>query len=230
MSNPHQFPHSSGGSRKLQRGQAMVLIALAFIGLAAFIGLTVDSGILFVQIGHLRRAVDSASLAAANQFREGRPLSELQLAAEEFINLNSLNPASAVIFVCDWNDPTPGNTNPYHDINLCPADDDGDGTHDDSHPRKFVRVEATMPVGFAFLPIIGWGSVDIHAEAVSETASVDIVLVIDISQSMAYDAECGDGVDDDAWWEETFDPSHEADGEDDCESTATGVKLSLIHI
>ena len=59
-------------SRGLQRGQAMVLIALAFVGLAAFIGLTVDAGILFSDIGHLRLATDAASLAAANQFREGR--------------------------------------------------------------------------------------------------------------------------------------------------------------
>src|SRR4030065_2560313 len=60
-----------------QRGQALVLIALAFIGLASFIGLAVDSGILFTQIGHLRRAVDSAALAAAHQFREGRTGGEL---------------------------------------------------------------------------------------------------------------------------------------------------------
>jgi hypothetical protein len=197
----------------------MVLIALAFIGLAAFIGLTVDVGILFIQIGHLRRAVDSSSLAAANQFREGRTVAEIEAAADEFINLNSLNPANAVIFICDITDPTPGNTNVYHDINICPPDTDGDGVHNDSAPRKFVRVEATMPVEFAFLPIIGWGSIDIRAEAISETASVDIVLVIDTSQSMAYDAECGDGEDDDAYWETLA--SGAPDGVDDCDDGGT---------
>ena len=59
-------------STRLQRGQALILIALAFVGLAAFIGLAVDAGILFTDVGHLRRAVDAASLSAANQFREGR--------------------------------------------------------------------------------------------------------------------------------------------------------------
>jgi len=44
-----------------ERGQALILLALAFIGLAAFIGLTVDAGILFTNVGHLRRAVDAAS-------------------------------------------------------------------------------------------------------------------------------------------------------------------------
>jgi hypothetical protein len=196
----------------------MLLIALAFIGLAAFIGLTVDAGILFIQIGHLRRAVDSASLAAANQFREGRTLAEIEAAADEFINLNSLNPANAVIFICDIADKTATNPNPYHDVDLCPPDLNGDGTHDDSPPRKFVRVEATMPVEFAFLPIVGWGSIDIRAEAISETASVDLVLVIDTSQSMAWDAVCGDGIDDDAYWEGLL--GNPPDG-DDCDIGGT---------
>jgi hypothetical protein len=196
----------------------MVLIALAFIGLAAFVGLTVDAGILFIQIGHLRRAVDSASLAAANQFREGRTLAEIEAAADEFIDLNSLNPANAVIFICDISDPTAGNSNPYHDVDICPPDIDGNGVHNDSPPRKFVRVEATMPVEFAFLPIIGWGSIDIRAEAISETASVDLVLVIDTSQSMAWDAVCGDGIDDDAYWEGLL--GNPPDG-DDCDIGGT---------
>jgi len=167
----------------------MVLLALAFIGLASFIGLAVDTGILFIQIGHLRRAADAASLAAANQFREGRTTAQIEAAADEFINLNSLNPANANIFICDFSDPT----SIYHDPALCPAAGDP--------PRKFVRVEASMPVEFAFLPVIGFGSININANAVSETASVDLVLAIDTSPSMAYDAACDDGDDDDAWAE-----------------------------
>lgn len=209
MPNLHPLPSINPAQRKLQRGQAMVLIALAFIGLAAFVGLTVDAGILFIQIGHLRRAVDSASLAAANQFREGRSDNEIERAADEFINLNSLNPADAKIFKCDLSNPTVGNTNPYHDIDLCPEDLNGNGWHGPPNggggvpadalevPRKYVRVTATMPVDFAFLPIIGWGSIDIQANAVSEAASVDIVLAIDTSESMSYDADCHDGDDDD---------------------------------
>jgi len=181
--------------------------------------------------GHLRRAVDSASLAAANQFREGRTLAEIEAAADEFIALNSLNPANAVIFICDISDPTASNTNPYHDVNICPPDTgDGsggppDGIHDDSPPRKFVRVEATMPVEFAFLPIIGWGSIDIQADAISETASVDLVMVIDTSQSMAWDAVCGDGIDDDAWAEINLPGGLGfADGKDDCTIDGTVLK------
>ena len=53
-----------------------------------------------------------------------------------------------------------------------------------------------MPVNFAFLPIIGWDSVTINAEAVAETASVDLVLAIDTSASMAFDL-CTDGINND---------------------------------
>ena len=176
----------SMSNQRLQRGQAMILMAMSFIGLAAFIGLAVDTGILFIQVGHLRRAVDAASLAAANQFREGRTLEQIEDSADEFINLNSLNPAIAEVFICHLG--SPGTV--YDDPDLCPG-----GTNPPppgTTPRKFVRVEATMPVKFAFLPIIGWGSIDIHADAISETASVDIVLVIDTSPSMAYDAPLGD--------------------------------------
>src|SRR3989337_162468 len=70
-----------------ERGQALVLIAVAFVGLAAFIGLAVDAGILFTQIGHLRRAVDAAALAAANQFREGRLAEDIARAADEVVQL-----------------------------------------------------------------------------------------------------------------------------------------------
>jgi len=181
--------------RGLQRGQAMVLIALAFIGLAAFIGLTVDTGILFSDIGHLRRATDAASLAAANQFREGRTPPELSAMANELLIINGLSPSSVVAKICDLSNlPGPPIYAAYHDPTLCPG-----GVYPPAPGEPFtkeVRVEASLPVNFAFLPIIGWNSVSISANSVSQAASVDLVLVIDNSGSMAFDL-CTNGVDDD---------------------------------
>jgi len=121
-------------SQRAQRGQALILVALAFVGLAAFIGLAVDAGILFTDIGHLRRGVDAASLSAANQFREGRTIAQLTASASQVLALNGLNAASAGVAVetCDTN---PG------DLELC-----------HTPPRKLVRVSADLPVYFAFLP------------------------------------------------------------------------------
>ncbi len=182
--------------RGLQRGQAMVLIALAFVGLAAFIGLTVDAGILFTNIGHLRRATDAASLAAANQFREGRTPPELSVLANELLIINGLSPSGVVAKICDLSGlPGPPKYPDYHDPTLCPAG---------GEPfTKEVRVEATLPVNFAFLPIIGWNTLTISADSVSQAASVDLVLVIDNSGSMAFDLctnkdpDTGDPIDDD---------------------------------
>jgi hypothetical protein len=54
--------------------------------------------------------------------------------------------------------------------------------------RKLIRVTATTGVRFSFLAIIGWHETTIRAHAVSEAASVDIVLALDTSSSMTQDA------------------------------------------
>jgi len=177
-------------------GQALVLIALAFVGLAAFIGLTVDAGILFSNIGHLRRATDAASLAAANQFREGRTPAQLSNMAFEMLELNGLTPAGVVAYVCDLDNPGP----PYDDPELCPGKTNPPSCSptpcSPGAPRKYVRVVSQLQVNFAFLPIIGWRSTIIQANSISEAASVDLVLVLDVSPSMSYNL-CNDDLDND---------------------------------
>ncbi|MGA9190556.1 MAG: vWA domain-containing protein [Anaerolineales bacterium] len=171
-------------TRLRERGQALILIALAFVGLAGFIGMAVDGGILFTDIGHLRRAVDAAALAAANQYRRNVPPSDLEHAAQELLQLNNLSAADAVVKICDWNGAYPS----YMDVNLCPP---GYPTPTERY-RKRVSVQGSMPVRFAFLPIIGIDEITIHADAIAEAAALDLVLVIDESESMAYDAPSGD--------------------------------------
>jgi hypothetical protein len=190
---------------KLQRGQALILIALAFVGLAGFLGLAVDGGILYSNIGHLRKAVDAAALAAANQFREGLTVNQLESSAKEFLDLNNLSSATAQILVCQESidqDTVPP-YGPNNDSSLCLCEDPsltfgdpGCTSYEQLDNRKLVKVVASLPVEFAFLPIIGFDSVDIHAEAVSETAALDLILVLDTSPSMAYDL-CSNSVDDD---------------------------------
>src|SRR5262245_39409315 len=128
-------PSSMAGQRRpatlAERGQALVIIALAMIGLLAFVGLTVDSGILFIGVGHLRRAVDAAALAAASQFREGRAYDQLLDAAREVVHLNGVEPSSLQLFWCDTSD-----TDPSHiEADLCPA-------HPTDPHRKLIRVVA----------------------------------------------------------------------------------------
>lgn len=156
--------------RHPERGQAMVLIAVGMIGIVAFVGLAIDAGIIFSQIGHLRRGVDAAALSAANQIREGISTSDIQNSAREIILLN-----------------LPGtDTDIDVTVDTCDTDPSIDGCND-TFPRKLARVEADLNVGLTFLPIIGWDDLTLNADAISETASVDLVLVLDNSTSMAYD-------------------------------------------
>ncbi len=184
---PREFPagpHRRPASRA-ERGQALVIIAMAMVGLLAFIGLTVDAGILYIGVGHLRRAVDAAALAASAQFREGRTVEQQAAAAREVVHLNGVDPTSLELWLC-----APGKTQldpldpaTFHDPSLCPATG--------QPKRKLIRVRAATMVRFAFLTIIGFHNTEISAQAVSEAASVDVVLVIDTSDSMTFDAASG---------------------------------------
>ena len=156
------------GQRKvrLERGQVLVIVTLSVIGLVAAVGLTVDVGLLYLNHGKLRRAVDAAALAATAQFREGYGIEDYQNAALEFLVLNGIQDPTATVEICDPNNPDPA---------IC-----------SNPPRKLVRVTATSTMKLAFLPVIGIREATVSATAVSEAASMDVVLVIDTSDSMTY--------------------------------------------
>ncbi len=158
-------------STKRQRGQILIIVAFAIVGLVAFVGLVVDTGLVFIGYGTLRRSVDAATLAAAAQYRKNPDPLGLSKAAKEFLTLNNVPSATAEVFVCNESYPA------YHDPTLCttPA------------RRRLVRVNATSQVRLAFLPVIGIRSVALQATATAEAASLDIVLALDTSESMTWD-------------------------------------------
>jgi hypothetical protein len=169
-----------------QKGQIFVIVALVLVALIAIIGLAMDVGLMLIENARLRRAVDAAALAAALQYREGYQPSDLANAALEVLALNGIDDPTAIIEVCDPNLPVyhPGDPVPsdpaqrvFYGADLC------------TNPRrKLVRVTASGVVELAFLPVIGVDNAPIGATATSETASVDLVLVIDTSESMTWEA------------------------------------------
>lgn len=163
-----------------ERGQAIVLLALAMVGLIAIVGLMTDTGILLIEYAKLKRGIDSAAIAAAQQFRRGFTGADLATAAQQFLILNNSDASNINVYRCKL-DP---NTNIIDTTN--------DGTlHDDdlctTPRRKLLRIEATRTVIFGFLRVIGITSTQITASSVGEAASIDIVLVIDTSASMAFE-------------------------------------------
>lgn len=182
------------------RGQSVVLMALAFIALIAFVGLVTDVALLFVRYSALRRAVDSAAIAAAGQIREGTDYGEVTVAAEQFIQLHGMQPDSVLVETCEtdiyrWRaglGPWEGNPHPESadpvgstlnqlmgDTELCNWDD----------PHKLVRVSAQVKSETTFLSLVGVEDITLEATSVSETALLDIALVIDTSESMSQDTQ-----------------------------------------
>ncbi len=160
--------------RRSQKGQVLIIVVFAITTLVAFVGLVVDLGLVFIQYGRLRRSVDAAALSASLQYREGYTPEDLSNAAVEFLTLNGIDDPTAVVNVCNPDFPA------YNDESLC------------TNPkRKLVRVIASSNVHLAFLPVIGIRSVPLKAEAISEAASVDVVIAIDRSESMTFDAPPG---------------------------------------
>jgi Flp pilus assembly protein TadG len=160
---------------RMERGQVLVIVALAAVGIVAIIGLVMDVGVLFIGNARLRRAVDAAALSAALQYRKNYRIADLTTSANEFLQLNGINDPNALVDTCDT------------DPDLC-----HDVVHDTTVQRKLVRVSASATVHLAFLPVIGINTAPISAVAISEAASVDVVLVIDRSESMTSDVDVGE--------------------------------------
>ena len=158
--------------RNHSRGQAIILVALAFVGVIAMVGLAMDGGLLLVNYATLKRSVDAASVAAAQQFRKNYNPDDMTNAVNEFLQLNKTqlnqSPITNIITETCATAVTPD------DPALCT-----------DPPRKLVRVTATQHVTFGFLRVIGIDSTDITASSIGEAASIDMMLVIDTSISMA---------------------------------------------
>lgn len=156
-----------------ERGQAIVLIAVAFVGLIAMVGLMTDGGMMLIEYARLKRGIDAASIAAAQQFRKDFDAPALENAAENFLKLNQSDSVDVHIYTCDYVDKNGVATE--HDASLCT------GTR-----SKLVRVTATRFVQFGFMRVIGINGSTVSATSVGEAASIDLVLIMDTSMSMAY--------------------------------------------
>lgn len=203
-----------------ERGQAIVLVAFAIIGLVAMVGLVTDTGILLIEYGKLKRGVDAAAVSAAQQYRlKGNTLDKaaLENSAYNFLQLNqSTDITSITVHSCeDAGADTfiDANSNGVWDVGETLTKDwDGNGTFDGSQKpdlcnpdpvgnpnanRKLVEVIASKKVYFGFLAVIGIRETTVTANSVGEAATIDLVLVIDNSGSMAYETNPSNTADND---------------------------------
>ena len=122
-----------------ERGQALVLVALALVPILMMVGLAVDLGLLFSHKARLQRAVDASALSAAESYYESTDGSQATLTAKQFLAANTLGYSPAI-------NPT---------ITLDPD-------------QSQITVRATQAVKTNFMSIWpGLSSVNLSAEAVA---------------------------------------------------------------
>lgn len=160
-----------------QKGQILVIMGLIFVGLVAIVGLAIDLGLVFVAYSRLNRAVDAAALAATGEFKRNYQITEMRAAANQLLNLNGVNPANTTLIQIDTCKSQPT------DPELCTTP-----------RRKLVRVTVRQNVPLYFLSVVGVKIFPIEVKALSEAASLDVMLVLDNSPTMAYDAPIGEGL------------------------------------
>ena len=185
--NRRQRPATKPSSQPHSRGQVLVIFAVALVAMLLFIGLAVDAGSLYVTYGQLKRAVDAGAVASANEFKRGASLEQMRAAATEVLNLHniSIDDVNMKLYICDndgdgQRDAYLQTTEPTF-YSLCP-----DTIHNQA-ARKLVWVEADLQAPLYFLQLIGFKSVNLNTNAVAEAAAVDLVIVLDTSESMASD-------------------------------------------
>ncbi|MGB1285803.1 MAG: pilus assembly protein TadG-related protein, partial [Aggregatilineales bacterium] len=147
-----------------ESGQAVILLAFGFVALTAFVGITTDISLMFVRYAQLSRSIDSAAIAAANQMRQDRSMATVGLAARQFIEFHGLDPETVIVDTC-----------------LTAPGDDEVCTDDQA---KLVRVRAHIKSPTVFMRLLGFQDFDLWASSVSQTAALDVVMILDVSESM----------------------------------------------
>jgi hypothetical protein len=197
-----------------ESGQSLIILAFAFLGLIAMLGLALDLGLVYIERVRLKRAVDAATLAGVVEL----PYEDQSYQrALEYLELNGYDTANSNIYVrgCvrDINgyfgsDPTALVNSSAYTYNLavdpraptfyldtwayqsdhdqaCPAGSDNIGN------ANKLEITGTVGVNMNFMQFFGFKYVDVSDSAVAQNVdNLDVVVVFDRSGSMHYDPVC----------------------------------------
>lgn len=157
-----------------RRGLTVVYLSLLLVSLIGFMAFSVDVGYMLVARTRLQIAADSAALAGISELSEGA--SQVQSVGQNYAMLNQsvgsgLQTGDITVQVGDWDK----NTSSFVVDNTTPT-------------SVRVLVEQTGEA-LMFGKVLGVGSFDASAEAITTFTPRDIMLVIDCSGSMNNDSE-----------------------------------------
>lgn len=117
-----------------ENGQSLILLALMFVGLLAFMGLAIDVGFIYVRQAQLTAAVDAAALAGVSELTSPGMLPVANLRAAEFMHAHDL---PSVVITRTFDNPA----NYSEGLSVLGA-------------RQY-SITATWPVDLFFLRVIG---------------------------------------------------------------------------
>ncbi len=197
---------------------AMAMIALlGFVGIVTDISLlfvrysslsrAVDAAAV-AAAGQMRRVPDDEGDpfdVSDDVIGEAASVAQLNLAARQFIEVYGIDPTTVLVETC--------RVQRYRDDTGTPVDRDGtdlflsDGSvNTAANPvdlmryeqlctddeLKLVRVTAQIDAPTAFLHLLGYTTVTLTVEAISQTAVLDVVLVFDVSEAMLNETQYAD--------------------------------------
>jgi hypothetical protein len=167
---------------KEEKGQVLVILAVSLMVLLIFIGLAIDGTELFLNYTRLKRSVDAAAVAAANDFKRGSTLTRMTDAATEILTLHQVDTSTVAIkvYMCDADGDGSRdfglNAEVPEFFNMCPAPG--------QMQKKLIYIRAFENSPTYFVQLVGIRSVPISTTAVAEAAPIDLVIVMDTSESM----------------------------------------------
>jgi Flp pilus assembly protein TadG len=153
------------------RGQALIMLAVAFVVLGGMLGLAIDVGIAYFIQARLSQAVDAAALAGARSLARGSTTDDQATnalaVADKYFTANF--PAGF------WGCTTQIDKNkPYYWVDV--------GAVGSKIRKLNYRATATTPL--YFLRLIGKTSATVAAKAVAQRRDANIVIILDRSGSM----------------------------------------------
>jgi hypothetical protein len=174
-----------------QRGQSLVIVTFAFVGILAFVGLAIDLGWVYVERVRVAQAADAAALAGASELPlEGtahtRALIYLQENGYDYTDASNVQ-----VFIDDRNhEPDPSKhtniwieTGHSRDTSLLP--------NQQLNTADRIHVRVRRDVFMTFMQFIGFRYMSVEATAEAENISnIDTVIVYDKSGSMEFDTLC----------------------------------------
>jgi hypothetical protein len=201
---------------RAQSGQSLIILAFAFLGLIAMLGIALDLGLVYIERVRIKRAVDAATLAGVVEL----PFEEDSFSrAIEYLNLNGYNidpvagDADVYVVGCIEDPRGSGNfvdkSDPYPYIQVdsprtefilhavpapgTPRDDVCDKDNSIFGNANRLAVTGTVTVDMNFMQFFGFGEVPVMDWAVAQNVTdLDVAVVFDISGSMEYSTVCYD--------------------------------------